>query len=216
MAEQTLDIDLRMRIAAQHRPRLPQNLRQLGAVGSFVPQPAAGSQHTVVKGWITRGQTTGDHLQYLQKDKGRDGADARLFGNTDPAQFAQQASQDTHQFRFSVSLREQHPFFALQPYIETLMARVEKDLGRPLEWVGAVHHDTAHPHAHVVLRGADREGQPLYIKNDYLTHGLRYRASQIATWLLGPERSPQRTIERAPSKGLGHKVEQHRGQEMGL
>ena len=166
--------------------------------------------------------------QYLQQGKGRDGTDAALFGtgarSPDVARFAQAMQTDPHQFRFSVNPPRNASYFPLQAAIEALMARVEKDLGRPLDWIAAVHHDTKHPHAHVVMRGTDREEQPLYITTDYLSRGLRYRASQMATWLLGPEKGLDRTQERAHDpqqsqtvrRSLGQKPEQHRGQEMGL
>ena len=151
-----------MRQTQQHRPRLPGNLRQLGAVGRFVPPPAPGSQQTVVAGTITKGTTTGPHLQYLQQGKGRDGTDAALFGPdgrpVDVTAFALAAQQDPHQFRMSMSLGKAHPYFALQPYIEALMQRVEKDLGRPIDWLAATHHDTAHTHTHLVVRGKDLDG----------------------------------------------------------
>lgn len=221
-----LDVDLRfgqIRRAQSQAVRLPQNLRQLGAVGPFVPPPPAGSQRTVVKGWISNPHTTGDHLQYLQQGKGQQGQHAVLFGAAgpvDPQRFAQAAQDDTHQFRFSVSLKEAQPYFAFRPYIEALMAQVERDVRRPLAWVAAVHHDTAHPHAHVVLRGRDLEGTPLFFTKDYLSHGLRFRADRIATWLLGPDRSQAQqrahTQARAKQVSLGHPAEQRRGQEMGL
>lgn len=217
-----LDLDLRL-------GRLPRNLTQLGAVGVFVPPPPPGSQQTIVAGNILRGpkmQTMGSQgksvEQYLTHGKGPQGSEATLFTQdgqqVDMGRFMQQAQHDPHQFRFSVSLRDRQPFFAFQPYVETLMRQVENDLGRRLDWVAAVHHDTAHPHAHVILRGRDMESTPLFIKNDYLTYGLRARADTIATWLLGPEkgRDRARTQERRTQLSLGHTAEQRRGQEMGL
>jgi len=226
MADPALDIDLRyvrvheMRQAQQRRPRLPGPLRTLGAVGTFVPTPPADRQRTVVAGVITQSHTTGPHLQYLQQGKGRAGQDAALFGaagcSVDPRQFAMAAQQDPHQFRLSISLDREHPYFALQPYIETLMQRVEKDLGRPLAWVAATHYDTAHTHTHVVLRGRDREGTDLYILNDYLTHGWRYRADQIATWLLGPVREPQQMRQPSPQALSPSRAPSVRGQAHSL
>lgn len=225
----TIDPDLRLGGHAQRQPH-PSTW-----AGRFVPAPAPQSQQTVVVGHIIKGkrQNVMGHggkpvPQYLQAGKGVDGRDAVLFGregqHVDPQRFMQQVQGDPHQFRLTVSLRNSSPFFAMQPYIESLLRRMEKDLGRPLDWVAAVHRDTDHLHAHIVLRGRDRAGQDLYINNDYLARGLRYRADEMATWLLGPDRSREQEISqqqaRAPEQQrrltLNHAVERQRGQEMGL
>jgi type IV secretory pathway VirD2 relaxase len=194
MAEDLIDLRLRsMRAASQHTPRLPGNLRQQHARGVVVPTPAADSQPAVVAGVITKGSTTRDFLRYLQREKGHDRTAAHLFTrpgqDVDAARFAAEAQHDPRQFRLAISLGSAARFVALQPFTEWLMARLEKDLGHAVEWVGAVHHDTPHPHAHVAIRGTlpsrtdDREA--LVIARHYLTNGLRSRASQLATWLLG-------------------------------
>ena len=217
MAERSpLDLDLRLGHirSAQRRaqPRLAQNLRQLGAVGPYVPPPPPGSQQAVVHGWFGQPSTTGAHLTYLQKGKGPEARDAALFSResrpVDALHFVQRGERDPHQFRLSVSLKDQPQHFDFQHYVTLFMRRVERDLGRPLDWVAAVHHDTAHPHAHVVLRGRDRTSEPLYITKDYLSHGMRYQASHIATALLGrvqsPEREPSREQSREPDRTPQH------------
>ena len=42
-----------------------------------------------------------------------------------------------------------------------LMERMEKDLGTDLEWVAVEHHNTEHPHVHVVVRGVRTDGAAL-------------------------------------------------------
>jgi type IV secretory pathway VirD2 relaxase len=66
------------------------------------------------------------------------------------------------------------------------MARMEGDLGTRLDWVAVDHWDTDNPHTHVVLRGTDKSGQDLVIAGSYIAHGIRQRASEIATRWLGP------------------------------
>jgi hypothetical protein len=77
-------------------------------------------------------------------------------------------------------------------YVREVMAAVERDVltddelknGERLEWVGAIHNDTDHRHVHVILRGriGDRD---LTLNKAYLSHGIRARASEIATKHLG-------------------------------
>ena len=64
---------------------------------------------------------------------------------------------------------------------------METDLGTRLEWVAVDHFDTGKPHSHLVVRGVDDQGQDLVIARDYIAHGLRARASALATEWLGPQ-----------------------------
>jgi hypothetical protein len=67
-----------------------------------------------------------------------------------------------------------------------------------VEWAAVNHYDTEHPHAHVVIRGVDREGRELRLDRSYISSGLRWRAQELATDELGPR--PQRDIQRAHEK----------------
>ena len=67
-----------------------------------------------------------------------------------------------------------------------LMGRVEGDLGTKLDWVAVKHYNTGHPHMHVIVRGKDELWQDLVINGDYIVHGIRERASELASLELGP------------------------------
>ena len=211
-----LDLNLRLghmqRAQRRAQPRLSQNLRQLGAVGPYVPAPGAGSQQAVVHGWLGKPGTTGGHLYYLQHGKGDGKTQAPLFGLA-PQDFAARALTDPHQFRWSVSLKDPQRHFDFQGYVTLFMQQVQRDLGRRIDWVAAVHHDTPHPHAHVVVRGRDMDGQALYLTKDYLGRGLGYRASALATALLGRTQESERTREqsrepdRTPQHTMGPAME---------
>src|SRR5713226_1362148 len=77
----------------------------------------------------------------------------------------------------------------LRQYAREFVHRMEQDLGTQLEWVAAVHHNTEHPHVHIALRGVDRKGILLRLPREYIRGGLRERAEEIATEVLG-YRSP--------------------------
>lgn len=64
---------------------------------------------------------------------------------------------------------------------------MEADLGTRLDWIAVDHHDTDNPHTHLVLRGVDDQGADLVIARDYISHGFRLRACELATDLLGPQ-----------------------------
>jgi type IV secretory pathway VirD2 relaxase len=66
-----------------------------------------------------------------------------------------------------------------------LMKRMEKDLGTDLEWVAVEHHNTEHPHAHVVVRGVRRDGAALRMSREYIQQGIRSVAETLCTKQLG-------------------------------
>jgi type IV secretory pathway VirD2 relaxase len=66
-------------------------------------------------------------------------------------------------------------------YVREFMLQMEFDLGRRLDWIAAVHRNTEFTHSHVLLRGQDREGHEFRMPRHYIAHGLRQRATEIAT-----------------------------------
>ncbi|MGB9456594.1 MAG: DUF3363 domain-containing protein [Bryobacteraceae bacterium] len=66
-----------------------------------------------------------------------------------------------------------------------LIEQMEEDLGTDLEWVAVEHHNTEHPHVHVVVRGVRSDGQSLRLSRDYVKHGIRSIAADLCTRQLG-------------------------------
>jgi len=179
--------------------RLAKPLNQMGARGVWVPAPPANSQGAVVTLWTAKASTTAGHTSYLSKGKGLDGADAEVFDREgqplDRQAFSQRARSDGHQIRGMVSL-DAGDRADLVRFAQHLLKQLETDIQSPVDALFAVHHDTAHPHVHVVIRGTLPDGQLLYLKKSYWAYGLKYRAQTIATAMLG--RTPsvsQRTVQ---------------------
>lgn len=63
--------------------------------------------------------------------------------------------------------------------------RMEKDLGTKLEWVAVEHHNTEHPHVHVVVRGVRDGGEVLRMSREYVQRGIRAIAEDLCTRQLG-------------------------------
>lgn len=84
----------------------------------------------------------------------------------------------------------------LRRHTRDLLAAMEGDLGRRLEWVAIEHHDTAHPHTHVALRGRDAEGRALRLTHAYVTRGIRDRSQELATRSLGLRGETDRLLAR--------------------
>lgn len=133
------------------------------------------------------------HLRYIQRDgAARDGTPGKLYGPTrdavDGAAFLEEGKDDRHQFRIILSPEQAGELEDLNRFSRDVMAAAERDLGTKLDWVAVNHHDTDHPHVHVVLRRRADDGSDLIIARNYITHGFRGRAEERATLELGERR----------------------------
>ncbi len=66
-----------------------------------------------------------------------------------------------------------------------VIERMEKDLGTRLEWAAVEHHNTEHPHVHVVVRGVRDDGEVLRMSREYVQRGIRAIAEDLCTRQLG-------------------------------
>lgn len=138
-----------------------------------------------------------EHLRYIGRDSAVDPGDrGRLFGvdgdDMDTAAFQDRASSDRHHFRLIVSPEDGAELADLKSHIRDLASAMETDLGTRLDWVGAVHTNTDHPHAHMVIRGARDDGTDLVMPRRYISHGIRECAEALVTRELGPETQYER------------------------
>ena len=171
--------------------------------------PSNAARRVVVKTRIHKLAGTGAkaakaHLKYLEREAGKSLSSehetdleqpagkhepAILFdAETDQAKasdFHDRCQGDRHQFRVIVAPEDGHQLADLRDYTRDLMASMERDLGTKLDWVAVNHYDTGHPHAHVLVRGKDSSGKDLVIDRDYIAHGMRSRAVELATLELG-------------------------------
>jgi type IV secretory pathway VirD2 relaxase len=185
---------------------------RLGARAAARLAPTAGfgprhnARRVVVKAHLQKlgghgAQAAARHLRYIEREGvEKDGSPGKLYGPEGPATrevFEQPRVGERHQFRFIVS-PEDACDLDLTSYVRELMVRVERDLGRSIEWAAVNHHDTEHPHAHVIVRGVCREGRSLRMDRTYIARGLRWSAQELATERLGPrlETEIRRTHER--------------------
>ncbi|MFT3964648.1 MAG: DUF3363 domain-containing protein [Sphingobium sp.] len=153
--------------------------------------------------------STARHVGYIERDgvtrEGTAGqAYDRVADATDSKTFVERAEGDRHQFRFIVSAEDAEDIADLRRFTCDLMARMETDLGTRLDWIAVDHWDTDNPHSHVIVRGIDERGADLVIDGDYIAHGLRLRASELATDWLGP------VTERELRERMTREVDQER------
>ncbi len=133
------------------------------------------------------------HLKYIQRDGvERDGSGGELYSakdrEPDISGFAGRSADDRHQFRIILSAEDGPELGDLRETTRSLMTQMERDLGTRLDWVAVDHHNTGHPHTHIVVRGKDAKGKDLVIAPDYIKSGIRSRAQDIVTEELGPRR----------------------------
>lgn len=130
------------------------------------------------------------HLRYLERDGvTRDGEKGQVYSADrdveDGRAFLERGREDRHQFRFIVSAEEGVELADLRETTRDLMRQMEADLDTKLDWIAVDHHNTGHPHTHILLRGVTDQGKTLNIAGGYIAHGIRERASEIITLELG-------------------------------
>jgi type IV secretory pathway VirD2 relaxase len=163
----------------------------------------------VVKMRGQKSQAVQAHLRYLQREGVTlDGERGQLYSargqEVDGSQFLNRGVDDRHQFRLIVAPEDGAELGDLHRFTRELMAQMERDLETELDWVAVDHYNTGHPHSHVVIRGVTDDGKTLNIAGDYIAHGIRHRAGEIATLELGPQ------SEWEVQQQLGREVEQER------
>ena len=154
-------------------------------------------------------QSLAKHLRYIERDgAGRDGEPGRAYGpqvdEADLDAFKERCADDRHHFRFIVSPEDGGELDDLRTYTRHLVDRMEADLGTRLDWVAVDHWNTDNPHTHLIVRGRDDTGKDLIIAGDYIAHGFRHRAAELATEWLGPR------TELEIQQTLGREVDQKR------
>lgn len=169
-------------------------------------------------------QSLSKHLRYIERDgAGRDGERGRAYGpqadEADLDAFKERCADDRHHFRFIVSPEEGVDLDDLRTYTRHLMNRMKADLGTRLEWVAVDHWNTDNPHTHLIVRGRDDTGKDLIIAGDYIAHGFRHRAAELATEWLGPrteleiQQTLQREVEQERWTSLDHTLQREAGDD---
>jgi type IV secretory pathway VirD2 relaxase len=138
----------------------------------------------------TAGQVAGAHLRYLERDGVTQGGEkgcaySHLENEADGRKFIERGREDRHQFRFIVAPEDATEMDDLRGFTRDLMRQTEKDLDTKLDWIAVDHHNTGHPHTHIIVRGVTDDGKILNIAGDYIAHGVRHRASELVTLELG-------------------------------
>jgi type IV secretory pathway VirD2 relaxase len=145
-----------------------------------------------------------EHTQYLaRRTASEDGERGVIFDSEREldaegiSAFRESLVPDRHHFRIVVS-PEFGSKLELKNYARELVIEMQRDLDTKLQWMGVAHYDTDDPHVHLLIRGKTSKGEDLVISRDYISHGMRLQAAEIATRHLGPRLAQdiERSIER--------------------
>jgi type IV secretory pathway VirD2 relaxase len=162
------------------------------------------------------------HLRYLERDEvTRDGERGKAYSTianeADGKAFVERGREDRHQFRFIVAPEDSAEMADLRGFTRDLMRQMELDLETRLDWIAVDHHNTGHPHTHVIVRGVLDDGRILNIAGDYIAHGVRHRASELVTRELGhqSEQREQGVIDLRPGEEATWLVRENRNLMIG-
>jgi type IV secretory pathway VirD2 relaxase len=194
-----------------------------GSMAAHVKPPVMYSRRVTIKTRFVRMNSNGKdsfrlHLKYIEREGvEKDGSKGVLYSRNedfDRADFSREIKDEPHSFRLIVSPEDANEI-DLTEFTKAFMKQVEKDLGREIEWTAANHYNTDNPHVHIIIRGLDKEGKELRINSEYISHGMRNRASEIITRELGlrtdleiqSQRSKEVVAERFT--GIDAEIERH-------
>lgn len=129
-------------------------------------------------------------------------------------------AEDPRYFHVIVSPQNGDRIADMKTVIRPAMEQVQRDLGTRVEWIAYQHDrdkDAQGRHAHVIMRGVDRDGQELLIAPEYIRQGFAYRFSERVTKEIGPrsEREIRDGLERS-EQIREHKTEKDRLMEVAV
>jgi type IV secretory pathway VirD2 relaxase len=163
--------------------------------GSFLPGIySRREQRSVVKASYAKNTKTRSwaaHGKYLQREHAQE-ADKKGLGFNQESLAMDigktlrdwQSADDPHFFKIIIS-PDNGDRLDLVQHARALMQQAEKDLSTRLEWLAIDHHNTEHPHVHLLIRGIDENGQSLVLDAHYIAEGFRQRSQQLVTQKLG-------------------------------
>jgi hypothetical protein len=136
------------------------------------------------------------HASYLERhgaaregEKGQFYDSQRDIAADVPERLREWSAEDKRHFRIMLAPESGARFAGdlgeLKDFTREVMARIERDLGVKTDWIAVDHYNTDNPHTHVILRGVRRDGADLVLPREYVAHGLREAARDVATELIG-------------------------------
>ena len=132
-------------------------------------------------------------LEYYLTREGTDidGGQAKLYG-TDTEEYRKKMSDRN----FRIFLSPQSNKINLKDLAERFITKLEFATGYKLYWQGANHYNTAHPHAHLLINGVEKNGKQVDIPRDIVKTFMREYTRDICTAQIGNRTRGEIALER--------------------
>jgi hypothetical protein len=121
----------------------------------------------------------------------RDGSRAKLYG-TDIEEYRENMAEKN----FRIFLSPQSDKVDLTALTEKFVKKLEASTGYKLYWEAANHYNTAHPHAHLLINGKDKNGKDVEFPKDVVRTFMREYARDICTGQIGTRTRKDLEIEK--------------------
>jgi hypothetical protein len=159
---------------------LPDHARQQRVFVAPKPFPNVG----------VRGREWFKHGGYLQREGAQRGGRGLGFNQEQEdismSQALGQWQRDGDPRLYTIIISPEHgDEMSLQTFTRQLMEQVDRDLGTKTQWMAIDHHNTKTPHVHLTIRSRDAQGQRIWMDSSYLWGGIRQRAREVATQMVG-------------------------------
>jgi hypothetical protein len=99
-----------------------------------------------------------------------------------------------------IFLSPESPNVDTETLAKQFVRKLEKQTGYKLYWQGASHFNTAHPHAHLLINGVDKQGREVTIPKDIVKTFMRETARDLCTAQIGHR--TQRDLDREKEQEL--------------
>ena len=130
--------------------------------------------------------------KYLSREgTDQDGSRAKLYG-TDLEEY-QKNMVDKN---FRIFLSPQSDKADLTDLTNRFVKKLELQTGYKLFWIGANHYNTAHPHAHLLINGVDKNGKEVNLPRDTVRTFMRETSRDICTSQLGNRTREELSLEK--------------------
>jgi hypothetical protein len=145
-------------------------------------------QRVSVKTYFFPPEKKDGYVSYMAHEgKGAEGKTPELFtGNGRDLEDTLHAEYPEEERFYKIILSpENGDKLDMEQYTKDFMQSLEQSEGREFKWAAAVHYDTEHPHAHILIRGIDGQERDVGFSPETIKQGMRGQASRLATMELG-------------------------------
>jgi len=189
------ELDSAVALARLIRMLTPRSRKKSGVnKGSFIRHGVDTRQKCVVK--MQYSKSIKAHYKQLNEYLVREGTDidggrAKLYG-TDINEYKTNMVEKN----FRIFLSPQSDKINLKNMAEQFIKKLEQQTGYTFYWQAANHYNTAHPHAHLLINGKDKNGRDVEIPRDIVKTFMREYARDICTSQIGHRTNAEIELEK--------------------